>query len=311
MFPNIEIRTAGLVCTLFILCAIAIARPAEAAAVTENIKVQISPSLTEIEAMPGETISRTVLVNNLSDTPLPVRLTVENFTAGEANGALEFYTDPRALSADSWLTPEPAALIVSPHSERPVQVRFIIPPGAEPGGRFVALFAQPAAPDLQNSPSVVVRSRVGSLFFLTVKGNLHRALNVESFQISPLVTNSTIEPQLQLHNQGNVHVGASGQIKIRNLLTGTIVSVQDLGTIQSLTTLPGQLRTLRLTAQTGSPIGIYRAELTISPQGLPMITLRKSFVVVPLLQLITAILGLLMIYKARHRWLKAWSAFRT
>lgn len=294
-----------------LLAFFALGSPAVAASnPIENVKIQISPSLTEHEAKPGETVNHAVLITNLSDTPLPVRLSVENFSAVGTNGALEFYTEKRALSADSWVAIEPAALIIDPHSQRSVQIRIAVPIDAEPGDRFIAFFAQPAAPDLQDSPSVVVRSRVGSLFLLTVKGNLHRALTIEDFQVSSVATNSVIEPLLKLHNTGNTHISASGELIIRNIFTGRIVSVQDLGSVQSLTTLPEQVRTFQLLGKTGSPIGFYRAELTIHPQDLPTISKQKAFVAFPLLQFSITIACTFLLYITRNRWLQAWKVFR-
>ena len=276
---------------------------------TTGSKIQISPAITDKEVSPGEKLTYPLQITNLSDTAAPVTVYVQNFNSHDAVGTIEFFSDARPLSADGWITITPPALIIEPHTSRTVMTEIAIPKTAEPGGRYVAVFVQPASPDTQNTPAVVVKSRVGSLFFLTVKGLVIRKLSVPRFIVPLFSLSPNITASLSLHNSGNVHLKPSGSLVVKNLLTKHIVTTLDLTAAQSLTTLPGSDRVAQIHFDTGSRIGIYSVEIALQSEHLNSLRSQRTLIVFPFIQIGLVVLMVMLFRITRHRWLKAWRAF--
>ncbi|CAN5186533.1 hypothetical protein BH11PAT4_BH11PAT4_5180 [soil metagenome] len=230
----------------------------------EDIKLQISPVLIEDEANPGETITRMISVTNLSSQILPAQAFATDVYSIDEEGRLGVDGSAGTSSAKDWFRFD-QEMILDPGVERQVEVTIVVPKNAQPGGRYVSVFFNPLFDNADGSGSskVNVQSQIGVLFFLTVKGDVVKRGEISTFDIPFLNAGKTIPMKTSLKNTGNVHLRPHAVIVVRNLigLTSDEINIEDYG---SLSALPGKIRTTTVKWDRAFPIGIYRAEITVS-----------------------------------------------
>jgi hypothetical protein len=229
-----------------------------------NVKLQISPVLIEDEANPGETITRMVSVTNLSSEILPAQAFAADVYSIDEEGRLGVDGSAGTSSAKDWFRFD-REMILDPGVERQVEVTIVVPKNAQPGGRYVSVFFNPLldASGGSDTSKLTVQSQIGVLFFLTVKGDIVKRGEISVFEIPFMNTGSTVRMKTALKNTGNVHLRPHAVIVVRNFLGLTVdeINIEDSG---SLSALPGKTRAAVVKWDKAFPIGVYRAEITIS-----------------------------------------------
>lgn len=244
-----------------------------------TVNLRISPVLIEDEANPGETITRKISVENLSTEILPVQAFAADVYSIDEEGRLGVDGSAGTSSAKDWFRFD-REMILDPGVEREVEVAIVIPKNAQPGGRYVSVFVNPLADTVSESSTskLNVQSQIGVLFFLTVKGDVVKRGEISAFSIPWISMGSEVPMKASLKNTGNVHLRPHGVIVVRNILglTTDEVNIEDYGSISAL---PGKVRTTTAKWKGAFPIGIYRAELTLTNGPGFRVTASRWFVV--------------------------------
>src|SRR5205085_5416033 len=110
---------------------------APASAVSEAASgngLAVSPPTFEVVAAPGETVRRTVKLQNLSDSPRRVDVAGRNFTAKGEEGQADLTSEPTTFALADWLSVAPNHVELPPKSEQSFDFALTLPAGAEPGG---------------------------------------------------------------------------------------------------------------------------------------------------------------------------------
>ncbi len=244
-----------------------------------RVNLRIAPVLIEDEANPGETITRMISVENLSNEILPVQAFAADVYSIDEAGRLGVDGSAGSSSAKDWFRFD-REMILDPGVERQIEVAIVIPKNAQPGGRYVSVFVNPLADNVTESGTskLNVQSQIGVLFFLTVKGDVLKRGEISSFSIPWVNIGGEVPMKASLKNTGNVHLRPHGVIVVRNILglTTDEVNIEDYGSISAL---PGKVRTTTARWEGAFPIGIYRAELTLTNGPGFRLTASRWFVV--------------------------------
>lgn len=250
----------------------------------------VGPGKVELSVQPGETKTVELLVTNRMGTARTFNLAIEDVTGSQdPNTTVVLLGDDRGpYSLHDYLQISEMSFVLQ-HAERArVPVTISVPADAEPGGRYGTVLVTTTSaedgtavePGMARTGSVIV-SRVGTLFFVTVPGDVRTEGALEDFSTIPdkmFFTDGPIRFQVLFGNTGSIHLNPYGEIRIRNIFG------QEVGVVRAdpWFALPGSLRFRELAWDRGYLGGYYTAELTLNRGYQDILdTATISFVVIP------------------------------
>jgi hypothetical protein len=147
---------------LFIVCFLSVrpvAYAAENQAVIDKV-IRVSPVIVHLNLTPDHTTTYELTIENLLDTPLPVKALYSDFdTTAEDGGYI--LTDKNTNSLLSWVSLDHEEWTITPKSKQKVNLTIKTPQRISIGGYYGLLFFQPIVPQTNNQ--TVVSARVGVL----------------------------------------------------------------------------------------------------------------------------------------------------
>ncbi len=137
------------------------------AAQQPNVKpfMKVSPVILNISLVPGKEYHYVVTVENLLDSPLPLRATFEDFQTEDEEGGYVF-TQKATSPLLSWITLDKSDLIIPAHAKETVSLNLTIPKTIKVGGYYGILFFQPVISNQQ--AQIPLSSKVGVLMLANV-----------------------------------------------------------------------------------------------------------------------------------------------
>lgn len=203
--------------------------------------------------------------------------------------------------------------IVIPHGKRArVPVKISIPDDAQPGGLYGSLVVSTLArvstsTDEANAavPASPIITRIGTLFFVRVIGDVVTDGNLEKFSLSGnrsiLWDTSNISFDLTFRNRGNVHINPYGTISVTNMLGAPVGQI----TVDPWFAMPQSLRFRQVSWDSPFLFGRYVATASISRgYGSTTDTARLVFWVIPW-KIILIVFIVLFLIIGGFRWLKS------
>lgn len=270
----------------------------------------VSPAIVEHALIPGQTVSFTLQVNNVTNFPLPVKGFVKDLRLQAEN----LKTSERSrLDASKWFTIEEPDFILQPRQIRIIKGTIQPPVDAVPGGHYATVFFQPLLPRDALSPSMAyVNTRVGVLAFLIIKGDIEQKSELaKPLMTSRLARHGPITFTFGVRNTGNVHLMPSGSIKVydrHNRQVGNLA-------VPSGIILPETAKEYSIQWDPPSNIGEYRAVLEAKSGA--DVELERTTIIFWIFPWIEALLLILVlsalavfIIKTKKRWANAWRVLR-
>ena len=232
----------------------------------------VQPAKVELELSPGESRVVDVVLENGTPSPLSIEVSKEDIAAKPQSVASD---DPIGLSrgGDSahslknQLSFPKSRFEVLSYKEIHVPVTVTLPKDAIPGGRYgsVVFEFSPAIGD-KNQPvqNIAVKSRVATLFFVRVKGEVHEEGALAAFglfnnartALSP-TSAMPLRFQVSFENKGDVQLNPHGTITLTSMWGGTTVAVIDPWIV-----LPGSTRLREIDVIDPLSPGHYKAKLS-------------------------------------------------
>lgn len=220
----------------WLVLTLTLAAPARAATLVID-----SPKV-ELEIPAGDTHSGEITVENPTDQPAVMKAYLEDWAYTEAGkGDKEFGpagTFP--YTAAPWIT------FVAPDPEVPAFGRSVVRytvkvPEESSGGRYAVLFFETVIGQMPNEEGVVVdvAGRIGTLFFIEVKGASRRAGEIESLSVLPPQGNKPMELETVFKNTGDTAIIVEGNF----LIMDAEGQVKGRGDLEKLYTFPGHRST--------------------------------------------------------------------
>ncbi len=225
--------------------------------------LRISAPKVELELSPGETYSGEISVENPDPDEATIHLYLEDWVYSAGGTGEKKFSPPGTtpLSASQWINfTEPGASL-KPYGKALARYTVTVPPDAK-GAYYSVLFFEtklgPSNAKNEEGVSVQVAGRIGSLFFIHIKGALDRAGDVQKVTIQPPLGNQPMQIETTFQNTGNVDITLGGNFLVMNP-EGKVLGRGDLATIY---TFPGATET-RKTEWVGKlPKGTHQLVLT-------------------------------------------------
>ena len=226
--------------------------------------IVLSPSKTELFLNPGEHAVKNLKITNRTGKLINVFIEIEDFT-GDSYGSSKLLGKEKGIfSLRDYLYPEQNNFILA-HGEKAVlPINVNIPQNAEPGGLYGAVIvrAEPVVIDKADAiEQITVKTRLASLFFARVKGDVNEIGNLKSFQSDRKFYNkNNINFSIVYNNTGNVHLNPYGKIEIKNILGKKIDEIQ----IAPYFVMPGFFRAKNIIWDKNLAFGRYTAFLQLN-----------------------------------------------
>ncbi|MEO7617350.1 MAG: hypothetical protein ABIS59_00750 [Candidatus Saccharibacteria bacterium] len=276
--------------------------PFTAATAATGQGIELSPALAEISARPGQSVTTTIRLRNVTNVPFVVTPHADDFTAKGDNGEPMILPDGElapTYSMSRWVQ-SPGDILLEPNVYKSIAVTINVPANAEPGGHYgVVRFSSDQSKGTEKS-GVSISASVGSLILLTVSGKITQSLKYVSFVAgsgsgpSKFFEKGPISFTQKVKNDGNVHEKIHGQVVILNSKGKKVggVAVNDKGG----NILPGSTRTFTESWKTKDLFGHYTATAHLAyANGKTLESPIVSFWIIPYKLIGYGILGLIVL----------------
>lgn len=140
---------------------------------------------------------------------------VDAFDIDEKTGMAIFGKEDPAIE---WISAKPAFITLAPGETGRFLFTVSVPENAEVVSHYLGFFATQKG----GEGNVSVNSRLGSLFFLHIAGEIKELLSFDDFASDNLFFLDPLRVEFTLKNLGNIHVIPSGDVILRSWWGGEI-----------------------------------------------------------------------------------------
>jgi hypothetical protein len=247
----------------------------------------VSPLRSELNIAPGTSLDGVLTVTNSSDKVIGVNLSAEEFSVINQQYDYAFTAES---NMSKWITFSQSELSLAIGEAKKVTFNVGVPLSAEPGGRYISLFA--STDSGKQAEGVNSRQRVASLLYITVLGDVTRAGHLLSLT-SPWVIFDKSIWSASIQNTGTTHFRSRYSVKIMSLFWDNTVA----NSSGDVLILPGTIRSVPdILPQPNLP-GIYKIIYTIGLGDTPAKTETRYMLYMPLwANLVTAAGALFLVF---------------
>ncbi len=226
----------------------------------------MNQSKIRVVVSPGERSFGEITLDNPNSESKSMRLYLEDwYYLPGGSGAKEFIpANSTPYSACPWISFSPAEVTIPAFGKQKINYSVNVPVDAS-GARFATLFFE----TLMNkgildgsghSLGLDVNVRVATLFYVEVKGTVHRTARITNLKIQPSQEEKgSLEITLDFENTGNTDITASGNFSLMN--KNGLVSAR--GAFNDVYTFPGGQGVLLGIWKDKIPAGQYDLVITV------------------------------------------------
>lgn len=260
---------------LLIACLLLLVAPSASAASPAGLTIQ--PLRQELALDPGQTVNSTLQVTNNTKQNQTVYMGSETFDVINENYDYSF---SRAEGANKWISFKETDALIKPAGSHIFNYSLAVPDSAEPGGRYIAIFASVN----QKSGDVDITNRAGQLSYITVNGDVTKQGQILSLDLPKFSVKNSLSWQTRLQNNGSAHFNSQITAVIYNIFGKKVGQ-----TSQKHLILPNKIRQLSGQVQLGKWPGLYRIQFKVGRGDLPAQFQTKWVVYLPLWSIIILI----------------------
>lgn len=212
--------------------------------------LKIAPVRTDLTIEKGGSRQVQVYVENITAFPMKVVGIINDFVASnDETGEPRIILDPnQSAPGNSFKTliKSVPTITLQPNERKQVNLTLSVPQNAASGGYYGAVRFAPD--DGAGNKNVSLTASVGTIFLITVPGNITEQLKVESFDVthagsgSGIFNSGPIQVVTRFRNFGNIHVEPFGKISIKNSSGKTLSTVEINNTDPRGAVLPNSTR---------------------------------------------------------------------
>ena len=220
----------------------------------------VGPGRTEITVSPGETVIQEITITNRISDGRTFNLEVDDITGSSDGSSAVALTDGvrGPYSIRDYISFPQKSITLNLGERARIPVSITIPKDAEPGGLYGSvLVATDRTPTETNEGSrSPVIARIGSLFFVTVRGDVERGgrtTGIATLDEKMWYEKGPVNLGIFYENEGSIHLNPYGEISITNMFGEEVGFVE----IEPWFVLPKSLRTREITWDREFLLGRY------------------------------------------------------
>lgn len=227
----------------------------------------VGPGRTEIELSPGETIIQEITVTNRISDNRSFKLEVEDIKGSSDGSSSVSLTGDEIgpYSIRDYISFPKDEFVLELGERARIPVTITLPPDAEPGGYYGSVLVstiQKGGSEGGQTRSPII-ARVGSLFFLRVKGETVEEGKTKSISMiddKMWYEEGPVTMGILYENTGSVHLNPYGQLSIKNMFGEEVGYVE----LEPWFVLPTSLRVREITWDREFLLGRYTVEAKIN-----------------------------------------------
>jgi len=292
------------------------AKPAMAATNSGN-GFRVSPPRYELTIKSGQSQTVSLFVQNLANSKVTAQPVINDFTASDnESGQPQLILDPNKSAPQNSFKPLVQTIpdtSIAPLERKEIKVTLSVPANATPGGYYGAVRFSPVY-TTSGPANVSLTASVGTLFLITVPGNLTEKLSITGFDAAKngkagtFFNSGPITLVTRLKNEGNIHLQPFGKIVIKNTF-GKVVYQTELNNSQPRgNILPASVRKFENPINLKHLFGKYTAvgNFAYGSNG-NIISVKKTFYVIPYVLIIIILLVILFLIFVLPRLIRAYN----
>ena len=245
-------RRGAMIALSVLLAAIFVISPVAAAGLN-NVPngILISPVVSETTISKGQTATIPMSIQNPTNYPVTLKATVNDFVANSNESGVPqiiLNSSKAKLPLNNFellVSPIPN-ITLSPQQRLYFNVTVTVPSTAASGGYYGVVRFENA--NLESTANVGIGASTGTLFLITVPGNLSYKLNLTQIAVEQnnkpvsFVTSGKLSVVTRLDNVGNIHLQPFGTIEVENTFHKIIATLQFNSTNPRSNILPDSVR---------------------------------------------------------------------
>lgn len=228
----------------------------------QDISIVVSPPRTDFNIKPGETLQKTIKITNTSPTELILGAQVIDFIVTDDTGTPIKVTEEASgrFLASPWFTLDQTELVIPPKETAQITALITAPSNALPGGHYAGIYFEPKERRGEKKTISYTNAQVGSLFALTVAGDLNYDAVIKDFSTKNNLNEfGPIDFSLTLENQSDTHISPESNIKIYDMFGRELETLK----LDQLNIFPFTERSLTSKWNRVWGLGQYRATATV------------------------------------------------
>lgn len=242
----------------------------------------VGPGRAEIEVRPGQTVVYEISVANRISDGRVFELTVEDVAGSDdpSRSVVLLGEERGPYTIKDYISFPEDTFTLGLGERAKIPVTITIPPDAEPGGFYGSVLVSTLRTDTDEASMEAPRSpiiaRIGTLFFVTVPGDVERSGEVKELSLVNKkwwYERGPIEFSILYENTGSVHLNPYGELRITNLFGEEVGFVE----LEPWFSLPKSFRSRDITWDRELLFGRYTATVNIN-RGYDDVVDQKSVV---------------------------------
>lgn len=194
-----------------------------------SIPLTVGPARQQITINPGETTTFAIKYYNQSDIALNGVVNVADFLVDSTDGSPRIIdsvdqANPK-YSASKWVSLSLEQITISPQDRIIVTGTLSVPQDARPGGRYVAVYFEPALgtpSSVGTGGSTGIAPRIASLLYVRVNGPITEKATISQMFAKSFYEYGPVEVITNISNSGDYHIRPKGVFTLTNALGGIV-----------------------------------------------------------------------------------------
>ena len=196
---------------------------------TTGSGLRISPTRNELSIVPGDSREVIQTVRNVTQSPVSVEPTLNDFESDGVTGEPKLIGDPEVISAFSLrgFIDLPESFELQPDEEIEVKIGLNVPANASPGAYFGSVLYRAVPLGDQGDGQVALIASVGSLVLLEVPGEITEKIQIndvsafiqnddETYSSGSLFTKKPDAIGVEIENLGNSFSQPFGKVSVKD-----------------------------------------------------------------------------------------------
>lgn len=255
--------------------------------------IRVSPVILKVKLEPGTTQNYQVKVENLLNTPMPLKASVEGFDASDEEYGVTVSDQLQASPLTSWISLDEKDAILPAQTARDFNIKIAVPSSVPIGGYYAMIFFTPVF------PNVPVSSKIGVLALANIGVQEKNKAEIVTFSFDKaLYEKGAIKTTIRVKNTGLNFFTAKPTLTIKPLF-----GEEKTFELEEKTILPGKVRRWQRSFDLENLYGgIYTAKLSVSLEQGNYIYSTTHFVGFPAKKLVLVLVILsLSVYSLIYR----------
>lgn len=222
-----------------------------------EVGLTIRPAIIDLAAEKGTTVTSTVLVQNISEGPVGVTIGAQSLIP---NDALVDQEKRKDTDASTWMINKGKKILLEVDEVKEVEVQFLVPPEASPGGHYALVTFTTSTSSTQTSTGSKVTPVLSSLAFITVAGDIIESAKIGNLDMPFFIFGETQTLKFDIINDGNIHILPTATVKLYDRGDKLIENIS----VPAQLILPGTIKNFITQWQSKNHVGFHRLEIDVT-----------------------------------------------